>query len=114
MLVALLRFSGSLATKCVFLNNKPWMIRPTFINLNPFQVNCYPFMIILDKCNGSHKAIDNLSAKICVPRKTKDVNVKVILCENKNKWTKPLGRHISCHCKCKFISTTCNLNSKME
>ena len=34
-------------------------------------------MISLDKCNESCNAADYLSTKICVPRKRKDVNVKV-------------------------------------
>ena len=34
-------------------------------------------MISLDKYNGSCNSVDGLSAKICVPNKTKSVNVKV-------------------------------------
>ena len=28
------------------------MIRPTRIDLNPIELNIYPFMISLDKCSG--------------------------------------------------------------
>ena len=35
-------------------------------------------MITLDKSNGSYNFIDVLSTKICVPSKTKDINVKVL------------------------------------
>ena len=52
------------------------MIRPTLIDLNPVELNFYPFMIILDKCHRNCKIIDNLSIKICVASKIKDVNVK--------------------------------------
>ena len=48
--IALLSFSGSLTTKCVSLNNEPCMIRPTLIDLNPVELNYYPFLISLDKC----------------------------------------------------------------
>ena len=48
--IALLSFSESLTTKCVSLNNEPCMIRPTLIDLNPVELNYYPFMISLDKC----------------------------------------------------------------
>ena len=48
--IALLSFSGSLTTKSVSLNNEPCMIRPTLIDLNPVELNYYPFMISLDKC----------------------------------------------------------------
>ena len=39
-------------TKCLFLNDKPCMV-PTVIDLNPLELNYYPFMISLDKCTGS-------------------------------------------------------------
>ena len=51
--ITLLSFSGSLAIKCVSLNNEPCMIRPILIDLNPVELNYYPFMISLDKCNAS-------------------------------------------------------------
>ena len=35
VLIGLLNFSGSLATNCGSLNNEPYMIRPTLIDLNP-------------------------------------------------------------------------------
>ena len=46
-----------------------------------------------------------------VPSKTKDVNVKVFHIKRINK-VKTLVKHISCDCKCKYGSTTCNLNQK--
>ena len=48
--IVLLSFSSSLATKCVSLNDKSCMIRPTLITLNPVKLKNYPFMISLDKC----------------------------------------------------------------
>ena len=77
MFVTLFSISGSLATKYVSLNNKLCMISPAFINLNPIELNYYPFMIMLDKCNGSCNVVDDLSTKISVPSEIKDVNVKV-------------------------------------
>ena len=41
-------------------------IRPTLIDLNPIELNHYPFMISLDECNGSWNAVNDLSTKICV------------------------------------------------
>ena len=58
----------SLATKCMSLNNKPCMIRPTLIDLNPVELNYYSFMISLDECNGSYNSDNDLSTKIRVPR----------------------------------------------
>ena len=34
------------------LNKKSSMIRPSLIDLNPIELNYYPFMINLDECNG--------------------------------------------------------------
>ena len=33
LFIVLLRFSESLATKCLFLNDEPCMVRPTFIDM---------------------------------------------------------------------------------
>ena len=70
-------FCGSLATKFVSLNNEPCMIRPTLIDLNPVELNYYPFMIVLDKFSKSCSSFDDLSTKICIPSKTKDINIKL-------------------------------------
>ena len=41
------------------------------------ELHFYTFMISLDKCHESCNAVDDLSTKIYVPGKTKDVKVKV-------------------------------------
>ena len=66
--IALLSVSWSLATKSVTLSNEPCMIRPTFIDVNLYAHNYYPFMIGLDKCNGSCN-VDNLSKNYMVCKK---------------------------------------------
>ena len=45
--ILLLSFSGSLATKCVSLNNEPCMVRLTVIDLNSVELKWYPFTISL-------------------------------------------------------------------
>ena len=35
MFIVLLSFRESLATKCLFLNDEPGMLRPNLINMNP-------------------------------------------------------------------------------
>ena len=55
--IALLSFSRSLATKCVSLNDEPCMTRPILIDLNPIELNYYPCMICLHKCNESCKIL---------------------------------------------------------
>ena len=77
------------------------MVRPTLIDLNPVELKYYPFMISLNKCTES-----------CVPKETKDLNVKAFnKITNKNE-AKAMTKHISCDCKCKFNSTVCNSNQK--
>ena len=44
------------------------MVRPTFIDLKPVELKYNPFMITLDKFNGSCNAS---SPKICVPKETR-------------------------------------------
>ena len=69
-------------------------------------------MVSLGKCSGSCNSSNDLSIKICIPSKTKDINVKAFnMISNKNE-AKTLVKHISCHCKRKFNSTTCNSNQK--
>ena len=66
-------------------------------------------MISLDKCNESCNV---LSPKVCVPKETKDINVKAFnKIANKNE-AKTMTKHISCDCKCKFNCTTCNSSQK--
>ena len=85
------------------------MVRPTFIDKNPVQLKYYPFMITLNKCTGSCNV---LSPKICVPKETKDTNVKAFnMITNKDE-AKAMTEHISCDYKFKFNSTICNSNQK--
>ena len=52
------------------------MVRPTLIDLNTIELKCYPCTISLDECNGSCNV---LSPKMCVLKKTKDINVKYLM-----------------------------------
>ena len=112
VVVISLNFNSSLAhdrTEYVLLNDEPCMFRPTLIYLNPVELKYYPFMINLDKCNGNCNV---LSQKICVTKETKDINIKVFHMITNKEEAKTMTKHISCDCKCKFISTTCNSNQK--
>ena len=56
--IVLLNFSSSLAregdrTKHLSINDKPCMVKPTVIDLNPTYLKYYPSMISLYKCIGS-------------------------------------------------------------
>ena len=119
MLNVLLSFHESLAciakvcdwAICLFLNDEPWMVRPTFLDLNPVELKYYPFMISLDNFTGSCNVV---SPKICVPEETKNTNVKAFnMITNKSK-AKTMKKHISYDCKFKFNSTWCNSNQKLN
>ena len=73
LLIVLLSFGESLATKCLFLNDEPCMVRPTVIDMNHVELWYYRFVTSLNKYTG---ACNVLSPKICVPNETKNRNVK--------------------------------------
>ena len=108
LFIALLIFSESLAGKamvsdrtvCLFLNDEPCMVRPTRIDMNPVELKYCPLRISLNKRTGSFNV---LSPKICVPKETKNINVKAYnMITNKNE-AKTMTEHILCDCKCNSI-----------
>ena len=111
---ALLRFTGSLVSKCVSLSNKPCLATPTLINLNGIKLYYYPFIISLDKFNGRFNVVDDLSTKICAPSRIKDVNIKVFNMIKIINEAKTLVKHIFCDWKYKFNSTKFNSNQKFD
>ena len=81
--IVLLSFSESLTIKYLSLNDEPGMVRPNLMDVNPVELKYYPCMISLDKCTESCNV---LSPKVCVPKETKDINVKAFnMIANKNK-----------------------------
>ena len=106
------QLNNYLVTKSVSLNNEPCLIRPALTDLNPVELGSYPVMISLDKCNGSCNVVDGLSTKMCVPIKTKDINVKVFYMIIRINEVKTLAKYIQCNCKCKFDITTHESNEK--
>ena len=104
MFVVLLRFSESLATKFLSLNDESMHVRSTLIDLNPDEQD-YPFMISLDKCTGG---CNILSPKSMCSNRSKNTNVKPFnLTREKNK---AMAKLISCDFKRKFNGTTCSPN----
>ena len=78
VLLSLIRLLASMVVsdyaKWLSLNNEPYMIRPTLIDLNHDEYKqgwCYyPFMVNWDRCNGGCNTIDDPSGRIYVPNKT--------------------------------------------
>ena len=95
VLIALLSFSGSLAAKCMFLNDEPCLARPTVIDLNPNELHYYPFMVSLDRFNGTCNILDDPDGRICVLNKTGDVNLNVFNMTASINEAKTLGKHFT-------------------
>ena len=72
----------------------------------------YPFMINLDRCNGSCNTLDEPSGKICVPNKKEDINLYVFNMITEINETKNLTKQISCKCRYKFDGRKCKSNQK--
>ena len=73
LFIALLVFSKSLATKCLFLNDESCMVKPTLIDMSPNEFKYYQFMISL---NNVLEVVMSYLQKICVSKETKDINAK--------------------------------------
>ena len=80
--------------------------------MNSAELKYYPFVIRLGKFSGSCNSGNDLSMRICVPSKTKDLCVKAFnVITNRNE-AKTLVKHISCSYKYKSNSTTHDSNQK--
>ena len=64
----------------------------------------------LDRCVGSCNTLNNLSNKVCVPKKTKDLNLYVLIMITGITNRKKLTKLVSCKCKCKFDGRKCSVN----
>ena len=99
--------NGSNHTKCVSMISQKCIIQPTLISLHPneYSQEChyYLFAVKLDTCVGSCNTLNDLSNKVCVPNKTKDLNLSVL-----NMITRTLTKHISCEYKCRVDEKKCN------
>ena len=64
----------------------------------------------LVRCIGSCNALNDLSNKVPVPKKTEYLNLSIFNMIIGINESKPLTKHISYQCKCKFDGKKCNLN----
>ena len=93
-------------------NNESCLARPTLIDANPNELYYYPFMISLDRYDGSFRLFDDFLDFLMiyevkyVVNKTEDVNLNVFDMIRINE-TKTLAKHILCDCKCKFNGRKC-------
>ena len=80
--------------------------------MNPYEsiqgLCYYPFAINLDRCVGSCNTINDLSDKVCVPKKTENFNLSIFNTITGINESKILTKHISCKCKCKSDGKKCD------
>ena len=108
-------FGPNLPINCTFgLKQKMW------ISDHKYWQHQYPFIVILDRYDGSC-TLDDLSAmifylsnKIYTPNKTKDSNEKVCNMVIRFTKSKTLTKYFSCVCRYKFKKGKCNSNQKRD
>ena len=49
------------------------MVRPRLIDMKPDQLGYYPFMISMDRCDGSWNAVEDPFRRLCFPNNMEDV-----------------------------------------
>ena len=99
-------------TKCVSLSSQRCMSQTTLINLDPNEYSqefhYFPFAFKLDRCVGSCNSLNDLSKQVCIPKKTKKLNLSVFNMITGINESKTLANHVSCECKCRFDGRKCN------
>ena len=79
--------------------------------MNAAEFHYCPVAFKSDRCVWSCNALNNLSNEVCVPNKTKDLNLTVFdMSAEVNDW-KILTKHVSCKCKCKFDERKRKINA---
>ena len=79
LLISLFSIIKTKALECVSVVNQKWMPRPKILNVNEgiSEALFYPYYVLVNKCSGSCGTLGNPMSKICVPKITKNVNMKV-------------------------------------
>ena len=102
------RFDRSLVSickghiKCVSLNNQPCQARPTLTNINSKDPLYYSFIASVNKCDGIYNTTYDPYARVCVPYKVKNINVKIFHLMLRVNETRLLVQHELCDCKCRL------------
>ena len=73
--------NGSNRTKCVSLSNWKCEIQSILSNLQPNECSqefhYHASVVCLDQCVGSCNTLNDFFNKVCVPNKTKDINLSM-------------------------------------
>ena len=95
LVLELLFFYGSLAIKCISMNNQPCLVRVTLIDVNLDELHYYLFVISMNRCDGSCSTVEDPFGGICVPNRMEDVNLKLFNMIKGINRSKTLAKHIS-------------------
>ena len=93
-------------------NNQSCHARPTLVNINFNETLFYLFAVNVNKYGGNCDTIVHPYARVCVPNKVKNMNVKLLYLMSGVNETKFLVRHESC--KCKYRLNEFVFNSKQK
>ena len=92
--------STSNYAKCMSLGNQKCMIQSTLISLHPNEYSqefhYYLSAVKLDRCVRSFDTLNDLSNKVCIPNKTKDLSLSMFNMTTGINESKMLTKHISC------------------
>ena len=106
-MLQILKFGKPLVMK----SNETYFTRPTFIILNPDELQYYPILVKLDRYRGSCNTLDDLSDKLNVANKTEYVNVNIF---HVIKWTNESNSYELYDCRCSLDCKKCNSEQKQK
>ena len=111
----------------ISLTNQKCRTPPTIINFHPNKYTqilcCYPFVVILDRCVRSWNTPNDLSKKVSIPNKTKDLNLSLFNIITRINESQTLTNDISCECTVNLMvknaiqiksGITINVNAKAK
>ena len=90
-----------LSIKCVSVNNQQYIVRPTLINLNPDELHYYPFIVSINRFNGSVNSVNYPFHRIWVTKDRRHQSESIYMIKGINKLT-ILAKDTSCDRRCKF------------
>ena len=94
--------------ECVSMNNQECKIRQKIISLYANEPLFYPYSIKINKYKGSCNTINDPYAKICVPEKIKNTNVKVFNLMSRTNETRHIKWHKTYKCRCRLDASVCS------
>ena len=101
IIFAEITFFSCSALKCVSMSNQDCKRRPAIINTRSNKPLSYSYSILVNKCSGSYKDINNPQAKLCI-HVVENWNIKVFSLMSRINKTRNESWHKTCKCKCRL------------